>query len=70
MVAATPESTVPQLMSTMDKVVERLADLLDQPVTKAGSTVVGPDVSARVGVMKAGDVVLIMSNGGPKTSRL
>lgn len=44
---------------TMDKVVERLADLLDQPVTKAGNTVVGADVSAQVAAMKAGDVVML-----------
>ena len=44
---------------TMDKVVERLADLLDRPVTKAGSTVVGPEVSAAVAAMKPGDVVML-----------
>ena len=32
---------------TMDKVAERLADLLEIPVTKAGHTVVGPEVTAR-----------------------
>ncbi len=44
---------------TMDKVVERLADLLDRPVTKAGSVVVGPEVSAAVAAMKPGDVVML-----------
>ncbi|MBX3398408.1 MAG: phosphoglycerate kinase [Gemmataceae bacterium] len=44
---------------TMDKVVERLADLLDRPVTKAGGTVVGPEVSAAVAAMKPGDVVML-----------
>ncbi len=44
---------------TMDKVVERLADLLDRPVTKAGSTVVGTEVSAAVAAMKPGDVVML-----------
>lgn len=44
---------------TMDKVVERLADLLDRPVTKAGATVVGPEVSAAVAAMKPGDVVML-----------
>ena len=44
---------------TMDKVVERLADLLDRPVTKAGSTVVGPEVTAAVAAMKPGDAVML-----------
>ncbi len=44
---------------TMDKVAERLGDLLDQPVQKAGSTVVGPQVSAMVAAMKPGDVVML-----------
>ncbi len=44
---------------TMDKVVERLADLLEKPVTKAGSTVVGPEVTAAVAAMKPGDVVML-----------
>jgi phosphoglycerate kinase len=44
---------------TMDKVVERLADLLDQPVKKAGSTVIGPEVTAAVAAMKPGDVVML-----------
>ena len=44
---------------TMDKVVERLADLLDKPVTKAGSTVVGSMVTASVAAMKPGDVVML-----------
>jgi phosphoglycerate kinase len=43
----------------MDKVAERLADLLDRPVKKAGSTVVGPEVTATVNAMKPGDVVLL-----------
>jgi phosphoglycerate kinase len=44
---------------TMDKVVERLADLLDKPVKKAGNTVVGPDVAATVKAMQPGDVVML-----------
>jgi phosphoglycerate kinase len=44
---------------TMDKVVERLADLLDKPVTKAGATVVGPDVARVCAAMKPGDVVML-----------
>ncbi|MFO0935049.1 MAG: phosphoglycerate kinase [Gemmataceae bacterium] len=44
---------------TMDKVVERLADLLDRPVKKAGNSVVGPEVSACVAAMKPGDVVML-----------
>jgi phosphoglycerate kinase len=44
---------------TMDKVVERLADLLGVPVTKAGSTVVGPEVTAAVAAMKPGSVVML-----------
>ncbi|QEL14203.1 phosphoglycerate kinase [Limnoglobus roseus] len=44
---------------TMDKVVERLADLLDKPVKKAGSTVVGPEVTATVAAMQPGDVVML-----------
>ncbi len=44
---------------TMDKVVERLADLLERPVRKAGNAVVGPDVSATVAAMTPGDVVML-----------
>jgi len=44
---------------TMDKVAERLADLLGVPVKKAGKTVVGPEVTATVAAMKAGDVVML-----------
>jgi phosphoglycerate kinase len=44
---------------TMDKVAERLADLLDRPVTKAGKTVVGPEVAAAAAAMKPGDVLLL-----------
>ena len=44
---------------TMDKVVERLADLLSVPVTKAGSTVVGPEVTTHVNAMKPGSVVML-----------
>lgn len=44
---------------TMDKVVERLADLLEKPVKKAGAAVVGPDVTATVAAMKPGDVVML-----------
>src|SRR5258707_2526861 len=34
---------------TMDKVAERLGDLLELTVRKAGNTVVGPDVTVAVG---------------------
>ncbi len=44
---------------TMDKVVERLADLLEKPVKKAGSTVVGAEVTATVAAMQPGDVVML-----------
>ncbi|CAN5157630.1 phosphoglycerate kinase [soil metagenome] len=44
---------------TMDKVAERLADLLDVPVTKAGNTVVGPDVSVKAAALKSGEVLLL-----------
>lgn len=44
---------------TMDKVAERLADLLDRPVRKAGKTVIGPEVSAAVAAMKSGDVLIL-----------
>jgi len=44
---------------TMDKVAERLGDLLDLPVQKAGNAVVGPDVTARVAALKPGDVLML-----------
>lgn len=44
---------------TMDKVVERLADLLDREAKKAANEVVGPAVSAAAAAMKPGDVVLL-----------
>ena len=46
-------------MLTMDRVVERLADLLGKPVKKAGSAVVGPEVTATVAAMQPGDVVML-----------
>jgi len=44
---------------TMDRVAERLADLLGKPVIKAGSTVVGPDVTAQAKAMTPGDVLML-----------
>ena len=44
---------------TMDKVADRLGELLGQPVTKAGSEVVGSAVSAVVAALKPGQVVLL-----------
>src|SRR5262245_11157132 len=44
---------------TMDKVAERLADLLDQPVKKAAKVVVGPEVAVAAAALKPGDVLLI-----------
>ncbi|MGL4420211.1 MAG: phosphoglycerate kinase [Gemmataceae bacterium] len=44
---------------TMDRVVERLADLLEVPVTKAGSTVVGAEVTAAVQGMAPGAVIML-----------
>jgi phosphoglycerate kinase len=44
---------------TMNKVVERLADLLDRPVSKAGSTVVGPEVAAAAKALPAGGVLML-----------
>jgi phosphoglycerate kinase len=44
---------------TMDKVAERLADLLDVPVKKAGNSVVGPDVTAAAAALKPGDVLML-----------
>ncbi len=44
---------------TMDKVAERLGDLLDLPVAKAGNTVVGPAVTAAVAALKPGDVIML-----------
>src|SRR5438046_242481 len=44
---------------TMDKVAERLGDLLDLEVKKAGKTVVGQEVTATVAAMKSGDVVIL-----------
>ena len=44
---------------TMDKVAARLGELLGQPVAKAGTEVVGPDVTAVVAALKPGQVVLL-----------
>lgn len=44
---------------TMDKVAERLADLLDRPVTKAANAVVGPEVMAAAKALKPGDVLML-----------
>jgi phosphoglycerate kinase len=44
---------------TTDKVAERLADLLDVPVTKAGNTVVGPTVTAASAALKPGNVLML-----------
>lgn len=44
---------------TMDKVAERLGDLLDLTVPKAGSTVVGPDVTAAAAVLQPGGVLML-----------
>src|SRR5471032_3094844 len=51
--------TAKDKLLTMDKVAERLGDLLDLPVKKAGNTVVGPEVTATVAAMKPGDVVIL-----------
>ncbi len=44
---------------TTDKIAERLADLLERPVKKAGSAVIGPEVTATVLAMKPGEVVIL-----------
>ena len=44
---------------TMDKVAARFGELLGRPVTKAGDEVVGSAVTAVVGAMQPGDVVLL-----------
>ena len=44
---------------TMDKVAERLADLLEIPVAKAGNTVVGPEVTARAAALQPGEVLML-----------
>jgi phosphoglycerate kinase len=44
---------------TMDKVAERLADLLDVPVTKAANTVVGPQVAAAAKALPKGGVLML-----------
>jgi phosphoglycerate kinase len=44
---------------TMDKVAERLGDLLELPVKKAGSTVVGAEVTAAAAALKPGDVLML-----------
>jgi phosphoglycerate kinase len=44
---------------TMDKVAERLADLLDRPVTKAANTVVGPEVTAAANALQPGGVLML-----------
>jgi phosphoglycerate kinase len=56
-----PEKATPEEKKflTMDKVAARLGELLGKTVTKAGDDVVGPAVSAAVGAMKSGDVVVL-----------
>lgn len=44
---------------TTDKIAARLSDLLGRPVTKAGSTVIGPDVAATIQALPAGSVALL-----------
>ncbi len=44
---------------TMDKVAERLADLLDVPVTKAANTVVGPELTAAAKALPPGGVLML-----------
>ena len=44
---------------TLDKVAARFGELLGRPVKKAADTVVGPAVTAAVGAMKPGDVLLL-----------
>lgn len=44
---------------TMDKVAERLGDLLEVPVAKAGNTVVGPDVTAAAKAIQPGHVLML-----------
>ncbi|MCU0706525.1 MAG: phosphoglycerate kinase, partial [Fimbriiglobus sp.] len=44
---------------TMDKVAERLGDLLELPVKKAGNTVVGAEVTAAVAALQPGGVLML-----------
>ena len=44
---------------TMDKVADRLGELLGKPVKKAANEVVGPAVTAAVQVLKPGEVLLL-----------
>jgi phosphoglycerate kinase len=44
---------------TMDKVAERLADLLEVPVNKVANTVVGPEVTAAAKVLQPGAVLML-----------
>ncbi len=50
---------VGRALLTMDRVAERFGELLGRTVTKAADDVVGPAVTAAVGAMKPGDVVLL-----------
>jgi phosphoglycerate kinase len=56
-----PEKATPEERKklTMDKVAARFGELLGKPVKKAADEVVGPAVTAAVGAMKPGDVVLL-----------
>jgi phosphoglycerate kinase len=56
-----PEKATPEERKnlTMDRVAAKFGELLDQPVKKAASEVVGPAVTAAVGAMKPGDVLLL-----------
>ncbi len=56
-----PEKATPdeRKVLTMDRVAERFGELLGKPVKKAADEVVGPAVTAAVGAMKPGDVVLL-----------
>jgi phosphoglycerate kinase len=44
---------------TLDHVAQRLGELLHRPVTKAGASVVGPDVSAAAAALAPGGVLLL-----------
>ena len=56
-----PEKATPdeRKLLTMDQVAVRFGELLGKPVKKAGSDVVGPEVTAAVAAMKPGDVLLL-----------
>ena len=56
-----PEKATPEERKnlTMDKVAAKFGELLGQPVRKAGNDVVGAEVSAAVGAMKRGGVILL-----------